>query len=76
MSLPGERMVRGLKYLATTHGVPRAIVCDHGPECRGEALDHWADRRGGALEFIHPGKPVQNAFAESVTGRVRDEGPD
>ena len=32
-----------------------------------------ADQRGGRLHFIEPGKPVQNAFAESFNGRFRDE---
>lgn len=72
-SLPGERVVRVLERLATTRGLPRAIVCDNGPEFRGEALDQWADRRGVALQFIQPGKPIQNAFAESFNGRFRDE---
>ncbi|MDB4874432.1 MAG: ISDet2, transposase orfB, partial [Gemmatimonadetes bacterium] len=72
-SLPGERVVRVLERLATTRGLPRAIVCDNGPEFRGEALDRWADRRGVALQFIQPGKPIQNAFAESFNGRFRDE---
>ena len=72
-SLPGERVVRVLERLADTRGLPKAIVCDNGPEFRGEALDQWADRRGVALQFIQPGKPIQNAFAESFNGRLRDE---
>jgi putative transposase len=72
-SLPGERVVRVLEQLGATRGLPKAIVCDNGPEFRGEALDQWADRRGVALQFIQPGKPIQNAFAESFNGRFRDE---
>jgi putative transposase len=72
-SLPGERVVRVLEQLSGTRGLPKAIVCDNGPEFRGEALDQWADRRGVALQFIQPGKPIQNAFAESFNGRLRDE---
>jgi putative transposase len=72
-SLPGERIVRVLERLAETRGLPHAIVCDNGPEFRGEALDQWADGRGVALQFIQPGKPIQNAFAESFNGRLRDE---
>jgi putative transposase len=38
-----------------------------------QVLDQWAHRRGVALLFIQPGKPVQNAFAASFNGRLRDE---
>ena len=38
---------------------------DNGPEFAGKAMDEWADRRGIKLSFIRPGKPVENAFAES-----------
>ena len=37
------------------------------------AMDAWAYRRGIKLSFIRPGKPVENAFAESFNGRQRDE---
>jgi len=33
----------------------------------------WSDERGVRLEFIQPGKPVQNAHVESSNGRLRDE---
>lgn len=73
ISLPGERVVRVLDRIGQERGFPKAIVCDNGPEFRGEALDQWAATRGVALEFIAPGKPIQNAFAESFNGRFRDE---
>lgn len=72
-SLPGERVVQVLERLAGTRGLPLGIVCDNGPEFAGQALDQWAHRRGVELLFIQPGKPVQNAFAESFNGRLRDE---
>jgi putative transposase len=36
-------------------------------------LDEWAYRKGVKLNFIRLGKPVDNAFAESFNGRLRDE---
>jgi putative transposase len=72
-SLPGERVVRVLERIAAERGVPGAIVLDNGPELTGRALDQWAYARGVQLRFIAPGKPIQNAFAESFVGRLRDE---
>lgn len=72
-SLPGERVARVLDRVATVRGYPRAIVCDNGPEFVSAALDEWAHRHRVALDFIDPGKPVQNAFIESFNGTFRDE---
>ena len=72
-SLPGERVVRELEQVARVRGYPEVIVCDNGPEFRGEALDRWAHEHGVTLQFIEPGKPVQNCFIESFNGRLRDE---
>lgn len=72
-SLPGARVVQVLERLAVTRGVPATIVVDNGPEFAGRALDAWAHQRGVALQFIRPGKPVENAYIESFNGRLRDE---
>jgi putative transposase len=72
-SLGGERVVRVLERLHATRGLPRTIVLDNGPEFTGQALDAWAHRRGVQLQFIRPGKPVENAFIESFNERFRDE---
>jgi putative transposase len=53
--------------------VPRSITVDHGTEFMSRALEDWAYQRGVQLDFIRPGKPVENAFIESFNGRLRDE---
>jgi putative transposase len=72
-SLPGTRVIEVLERLADLRGLPRAIVADNGPEFAGRALDLWAHDRGLTIDFIRPGKPVDNAFVESFNGRLRDE---
>jgi putative transposase len=72
-SLPAARVLQVLDRLATTRGLPRSLVVDHGPEFISKALDAWAYRHGVRLEFIRPGKPVDNAYIESFHGRFRDE---
>jgi putative transposase len=72
-SLGGWRVRRVLDRIASERGLPEAIVLDNGPEFRGRALAAWSEERGVRLEFIQPGKPVQNAYIESFNGRLRDE---
>ena len=72
-SLGGLRVGRALDRIANERGLPEAIVLDNGPEFRGRALAAWSEERRVRLEFIQPGKPVQNAYAESFNGRLRDE---
>jgi putative transposase len=73
LSLTGERVTRVLERLRTTRGLPLAIQADNGPELRGRTLDHWAYEHGVRLQFIEPGKPVQNAHIESFNARLREE---
>jgi len=73
VALTGQRVVDALEALAVCRPLPRAITVDHGTEFTSKALDEWAYRRGVALNFIRPGKPVENALIESFNGRLRDE---
>lgn len=70
-SLGGARVVVVLDRLADTRGLPEVITMDNGPESAGRALDEWAYPGGVRLNFISPGKPIDNAFAESFIGRLR-----
>ena len=72
-SLGGKRVVGVLDRLAESRCLPETITTDNGPEFTGKALDEWACRTGVKLHFIGPGKPMENAYAESLIGKLRDE---
>jgi len=72
-SIGGQRVTRVLDEIAQFEGLPSLITIDNGPEFISKALDAWAYQRGIKLNFIRPGKPVDNSFIESFNGRFRDE---
>jgi putative transposase len=72
-SLTGRNVTATLDKIAMDRGYPVAIVSDNGPEFCSRAVDEWAHRCGVKLQFIRPGKPVENAFIESFNGKCRDE---
>lgn len=45
----------------------------NGPELVSLALAQWIEEHGVMLEFIKPGKPMQNAFIEHFTRTYRTE---
>ena len=67
------RVARELDAIVARRGLPAAIVSDNGTELTSNAILAWSDDRSVAWEYIQPGKPAQNAFAESFNGRLRDE---
>jgi len=72
-SLTGKRVVECLDRLAWLHGKPESITVDNGSEFCSRALDAWAYANGVRLDFIRPGRPMENGFIESFNGRLRDE---
>jgi putative transposase len=72
-SISGIRVARELDRLLDERGKPKTIVSDNGTELTSNAILRWADDHKVAWHYIAPGKPVQNAFAESFIGRLRDE---
>jgi len=72
-SLSGQRVADLLDGIAVARGYPKSITVDNGSEFYSKAMDSWAYRHGVQLQFIRPGKPVENAFIESFNGKLRDE---
>ena len=72
-SISGLRVARELNRLLADRGKPKMIVSDNGTELTSNAILQWADDHKVAWHYIAPGKPEQNAFAESFIGRLRDE---
>ena len=67
------KVVAALERVAKRSGYPTMITVDNESEFTSKALDAWAYSQGVKLDFIRPGKPVENAVIESFNGRFRDE---
>src|SRR5690606_698647 len=72
-SLPAVRVIEVLERLRSERGLPDVIVTDNGTDLTSRAFDAWAYARGVKIDFIQPGKPVQNCFVESFNGTFRDD---
>ena len=72
-ALNGHRVARALSQVVAERGTPESITADNGSEFAGRAMDAWTYQYGVRLEFIRPGKPVDNGYIESFNGRLRDE---
>ena len=71
-SLTAERVVRELEQIAAHRGYPLKLRTDNGPEFIALALADWAEAHGVTLEFIKPGKPMQNGFIERFNRSYRE----
>jgi len=72
-SFNGKKVVAAPKRATRRYSCPEVIQVDNGSEFQSKALDAWADEHHVKLDFIRPGKPVDNCFIESFNARVRDE---
>ena len=73
-SLSGARVARELTAIAAQRRAhPLLCVSDNGTELTSNAILTWCQMTKVGWHYIAPGKPQQNAFAESFIGRLRDE---
>jgi putative transposase len=73
-SYRGSDVVETLERVIREIGCPKTIRLDNGPEFVSRELDLWAFMRGVTLDFSRPSKPTDNAFIESLNGKLRAEG--
>jgi putative transposase len=72
-SLSGEKVATALDKVVALRGTPASITVDNGTEFASKAMDLWAYRNRVHLDFIRPGKPVENGYIESFNGKLRNE---
>jgi putative transposase len=72
-SFSGRRVSQELDRAAKEVGYPEVIRCDNGPEFCSRAFDQWAHLHRIRIDYIRPGKPVENSYIESFNARLRDE---
>ena len=72
LNLPAARIIRVLERIAAWRGYPSKLRMDNGPEFIALATADWADEHDVELEFIQPGRPMQNGFVERFNRSYRE----
>lgn len=72
-SLPAERVIRVLDQVIFWRGKPEAIRVDNGPEFISHAFADFCKRNEIKIQYIQPGKPVQNAYIERFNRTFRED---
>ncbi len=72
-SLTGQRVARVLERVRKAGKLPQTMVCDNGTEFTSRAMLAWAEAHAVRLHYITPGRPTENAYAESFIGKFRHE---
>lgn len=66
-------MLCELSDLIVEHGKPGMIVSDNGTELTSNAVIAWCGEVGVEWHYVAPGKPMENRYVESLTGRMRNK---
>ena len=69
---PAQRVVRTIERIAAERGYPGKLRLDNGPELISVTLADWAEQHNVLLEFIKPGRPMQNGFIERFNRSYRE----
>lgn len=72
-SIRSGRVIDVLSRLVSTHGAPRYLRSDNGPEFVSRAILRWLHTTDIDTALNDPGKPWQNGADESFNGKLRDE---
>ncbi len=71
-SLSSKRIIRTLNRIIEYRGIPKAIRTDNGPEFTSNDFELWCKELGIQLQFIQPGKPMQNGYVERFNRLYRE----
>lgn len=63
-SLCSKRIIRTLNQIIEHRGKPALIRTDNGPEFRSKNFEQWAKENKITIQYIQPGKPMQNGYIE------------
>lgn len=71
-SLSSRRVIRTLNRIIKQRGKPVSIKTDNGPEFTSKDLELWSLDKAINLQFIKPGKPMQNGYIERFNKLYRE----
>jgi putative transposase len=72
-SISATRVISILERIILEKGKPKAIRVDNGPEFISTTMHEWCMERSILLQFIQPGKPMQNGYVERFNRSFRQD---
>lgn len=71
-SLSSKRIIRTLERIIDANGKPATVRSDNGPEFTSKDFELWAKEKGINIQYIQPGKPMQNGYIERFNRLYRE----
>jgi putative transposase len=71
-SLSSRRILRVLEKIIDQRGKPASIRTDNGPEFTSAVFEQWCSERRIKIQYIQPGKPMQNGYIERFNRLYRE----
>lgn len=71
-SISAKRVIRTLDRIIEQQGKPKTIRVDNGPEFTSITFSVWAKEQGITVQYIQPGKPMQNGYIERFNRIYRE----
>jgi putative transposase len=71
-SLSSKRIIRTLERIIDQRGVPVTVRTDNGPEFTSYEFEGWCRDKQINIQFIQPGKPMQNGYIERFNRLYRE----
>jgi putative transposase len=72
-SISSKRVTRVLERVIKQRGKPKTIRVDNGPEFTSTHFELWCKNKQISIQYIQPGRPMQNGFIERFNGSYRRE---
>lgn len=71
-SISSKRVIRTLDRVIEIQGKPEVIRVDNGPEFTSKDFSLWAKEKEIHIQYIQPGRPMQNGYIERFNRLYRE----
>lgn len=72
-SMPSAFVINALEKVIKENGKPQKIRVDNGPEFCSKEFVEWCESMEIMIQYIQPGKPMQNGFIERFNRSYRQD---